>query len=112
MATFIKGMLCPACEKTFLYIEAKNRSFTFQSALNCPHCEKRLQNPEHLRSALLYFKMIILIIVCMAGFFYGLLEYNSASLLVSLPVMFLFLYWIKKVYKLQNGYIPMVELKE
>ena len=109
---FVKGMLCPGCQNSFLYIEAKNRSFSFRSALNCPLCNMRLQYPDHLRKASLYIKMIVGLIFFMGWFLYALGKYGDVGLYSSLPFMFLFLYWLKKSFKLKNGLIPMVPLHE
>lgn len=109
---FVKGLYCPVCENTFLYIEAKNRSFSFQSALNCPHCDQRLQNPEYLRKPSLFYNVIFLFFVVMVGFFYAIIKYENIGFFVSLPFVLLFICWVKSTLKLKDGYISMVRLVE
>jgi len=109
---FLKGMLCPICKNTFLFIEAKNKSYSFKSSLNCPHCEARLQNPKHLRARALYVKMTMIFILLMSAFFYSLFEYGENSLYISAPFILLFGYWLKRSMKLKNGYITMETLDE
>jgi CXXC-20-CXXC protein len=112
MFPFLKGMQCPSCHNTFLYIEAKNKSFSLQSSLNCPHCDMRLQNPEHLRKKALYLKMLVLFALIMSGFMYMLIKYETTGLIISIPFVLYFIYLQIKAMKLKNGYIQMVRHDE
>ena len=93
-------------------MEAKEKSFSLQSALNCPHCNMRLQNPEHLRNWSLYFKMILGFILSMVIFFYLIIQYENIGLFIGAPFMFGVSFLVIRSMKLKNGYIQMVELNE
>ena len=103
-------MQCPICGKTFRFSEAKNKTYDLKSSLNCPYCNKRLQNPEHLRTHSLYLKFIVASLAYMTAFFYLIIQYQKVGFLVSLPFMVLLLFWIKKGMKLKKGYIQLVEV--
>ncbi len=112
MNSFMKGMQCSSCEGTFLYVEAKNKSFSLKSALNCPHCNARLQNPEHLRNISLYVIMLTGFVLFMSVSIFLSYINGALTLVFMLPAAFILIRYYIKSMKLKNGYVQMVPLEE
>jgi CXXC-20-CXXC protein len=112
IVSIISGMRCPVCGETFQYIDAKNRSFSLQSPLNCPRCDARLQCPEHLRRGSLYIEMFLLLGLVLAISALSLFYTRELAPVVLIFGAALFVYWLKRKLQLKNGYISMVELIE
>ena len=105
-------MQCPICNDTFLFVNAKNKSWSLKGALNCPYCDARLQNPEHLQKAGLYLKFLIAFIFYMVVFFYLVLNFDVGGLVVALPFALALVYWMLKAMKMKNGFIQLVTLND
>lgn len=109
MASFIKGMLCPKCNNRFQFYEAKTKSLSLRGDIVCPFCDAELQNPDHLRNIFFYLRVFLVFVLCFLVLIALVYKWKLVGMVAAVPVMFIFTYYLKNEFRLDSGYICMVE---